>query len=99
MLETILSLCLPRPDHFISIVLIRAITADTSDILKTNNQQNIILNIPPDIPQHCQFSQNIDIALHPANCPVQRLVSILPSVWWRDLVWYYSVYYSGLHVS
>ena len=26
-------------DHFISIVLIRAITTDTSDILKTNNQE------------------------------------------------------------
>ena len=24
----------------------------------------------------------------PANCPVQRSFSILPSVWWRDLVWY-----------
>ena len=46
--ETILSLSSPFPlspetrDHFISIVLIRAITTDTSDILKTNNQERNI---------------------------------------------------------
>ena len=41
MLDNPLPLSPETRDHFISIVLIRAITTDTSDILKTNNQQNI----------------------------------------------------------
>ena len=77
--ETILSLSSPFPlspetrDHFISIVLIRAITRDTSDILETNNQLNIKFTT-------LQSPSTLLIASHYYNCPAERLVSILPSV-------------------
>ena len=60
---------------------------------QTNNQQNIpyFTTLPT---AQCP----VQPIASDYNCPAERLVSILPDVWWRDLVWC-SPWYRGTVVQ